>query len=174
MHVRHGNKNDGEKWWTRSCSGCEITFFPSQPSLIEGVPRSKNLSSKSWRERPKTQHLSRPRQPFLGPLAANLNFPGSCRRWSSAPFTASMVFSFLFSSIVYFSYRKSARIKKLISQKLIGSTKNIGRDTFPEPAGHFEPPSGHFIFCKRWVVAGRDQVTLVPLGWYIYSSFPCI
>ena len=39
----------------------------------------------------------------------------------------------LFSSIVNFSIRKSAWIKKLILQKLTGVPNNIGVDIFPDP-----------------------------------------
>ena len=45
-------------------------------------------------------------------------------------------FLFLFS-VVYFSHRRSALIKKLILRKLLRLPKNLGVDTFPDPVGHF-------------------------------------
>ena len=50
-------------------------------------------------------------------------------------------FSFLFLfPVVYFSHRRSARIKKLILRKLTGAPKNLGVDTFPDPVSHFGAP----------------------------------
>ena len=43
----------------------------------------------------------------------------------------------IFSSVVNFSHRRSARIKKLISQRLMGATKNLDVDPFPDLVGHF-------------------------------------
>ena len=55
-------------------------FFssPSRPFLIEGVLGSKNLFSKvAWNaQKPRGRHISRPRRPFWGPLAAILDFAG--------------------------------------------------------------------------------------------------
>ena len=51
---------------------------------------------------------------------------------------------FLVSSVVYFSHRRSAWIKNLISQKLTGAPKNLGVPPFPDPVSHFGVPGGHF------------------------------
>ena len=51
-----------------------LFFSPSQPFLIEGVLRLKNIFSESWREHPNTCW------PFWGPLVAILDFWGSRRR----------------------------------------------------------------------------------------------
>jgi len=48
--------------------------------------------------------------------------------------------NFFFISIATFSHRRSARIKKLIKQKLIRTLQNLGVDTFPDPVGHFGAP----------------------------------
>ena len=45
-----------------------------------------------------------------------------------------------FFPVVYFSHRRSARIKKLIDGKLTGGPKNLGIDTFPHPVCHFGAP----------------------------------
>ena len=48
------------------------------------------------------------------------------------------LFSFLFFfPVVYFSHRRSARIKKLILRKLTGAPKNPGLDPLPDHVGHF-------------------------------------
>ena len=61
---------------------------------------------------------------------------------SSAIFTILFFFFFLFFffSVATFSHRSSARIKKLIEQKLIGAPKNLGVDTFPDSVGYFGAP----------------------------------
>ena len=46
-------------------------------------------------------------------------------------------FSFFSFPVVYFSHRRSARIKKLILKKLTGASKNLGVDTFPDPVSQF-------------------------------------
>ena len=52
------------------------------------------------------------------------------------PFKWHYFLLFLFSSsVVYYSHRGSARIKKLIWQKLTGAPKNRGMKTFPDPVG---------------------------------------
>ena len=43
-------------------------------------------------------------------------------------------------SVATFSHRQSARIKKLIQQKLTGAPNNLGLDPFPDPVGHFGAP----------------------------------
>ena len=53
-----------------------------------------------------------------------------------------------------FSHRQSARIKKLIWQKLTGAPNNLGLDTFPNPVGHFGAPGGHFGYSGRGGVKG--------------------
>ena len=45
-----------------------------------------------------------------------------------------------FFSVVTFSHRRSARIKKLILQKLLKTAKNLGVDTIQDPIGHFGAP----------------------------------
>ena len=45
--------------------------------------------------------------------------------------TTIVVFPLFFSSIVYFSHRRSARIKKIVYRKLIGAPKNLRVDTSP-------------------------------------------
>ena len=62
-------------------------------------------------------------------------------RWNvtSEPSVPSPPF-FLFSSVVYFSQRRSARINKLVQWKMIGLPKNPRLD----PIGHFGPPCWPF------------------------------
>ena len=48
-------------------------------------------------------------------------------------------FFFIFS-VVYFSHRRSARIKKLILRKLFGVANSLGIDPFPDPIDHFGAP----------------------------------
>ena len=76
-----------------------VFFPPSWPFLIEGVLGSKNLFSESWSELPKTwgRHLSRPRRPFWGALAAISDF---------ALFTARLVLSFLLLNPLSTAYQK--------------------------------------------------------------------
>ena len=50
-----------------------------------------------------------------------------------------------FSSVVYISQRRSARIKKLILQKLIEVPTDIGFNSFPHPVGHFGTPWQPFL-----------------------------
>ena len=66
---------------------------------------------------------------------------------------------FLVSSVAIYSHRRSAPIKKLIQQKLLRTSKNLGVDTFPDPVGHF----GFGRWCS---VAGSERVPPSPLGWY--------
>ena len=50
----------------------------------------------------------------------------------------------------------SARIIKLILQKLTGAPKNLGEDTFPDPVGHFGAPKWSFLILqavRRWTSA---------------------
>ena len=70
-----------------------------------------------------------------------------------------------FFSVIYFSQRRSARIKKLILRKLIVGVgpKNLGVCIFPDPSAILWPPNGHFGFCRRCGIAGGERV---PLGWY--------
>ena len=49
-------------------------------------------------------------------------------------------FSCFFSSVATPSHRRSARIKKLIQQKLLRTPKNLGVHTFPDPLCHFGAP----------------------------------
>ena len=49
------------------------------------------------------------------------------------------IFQFFFS-VATFSYRRSARIQKLIWQKWLEMANNLGLDPFPEPVGHFGAP----------------------------------
>ena len=80
-------------------------------------------------------------------------------------------------SAVTFSHRKSAWIKKLISQKLAGAPKNLGVHPFPDPIGHFGAPWQPFQIFEVLREAGgkvlqavrccrREQVPPSPLGWY--------
>ena len=48
-----------------------------------------------------------------------------------------LLFLFFLLSVVYFSHRRSARIKKLILGKLLKMPKNLGVDTFTDLVGHF-------------------------------------
>ena len=49
----------------------------------------------------------------------------------------SLFFYLFFPSVATFSH--SARIKKLILQKLTGEPQNLGLDTSPDPVSHFGP-----------------------------------
>ena len=77
-----------------------------------------------------------------------------------------LFFLFFPFSVVTISQRMSARIKKLIKQKLTLAPKETGVDTFPDPIGHFVAPSDHFGFCKWCGIAGGKRVPPAPLGWY--------
>ena len=46
----------------------------------------------------------------------------------------------LFFHVVYFSHKKSAPIKKLIEQKLMGALKNLGVGHFQGSVGRFGAP----------------------------------
>ena len=65
-----------------------------------------------------------------------------------------------FFSVMTFSHRRSARIKKLIWRKLLRTPKNLGVHPFPDPVNHFE-------FCRRCSVTGCERVPPSPLGWYL-------
>ena len=65
-----------------------------------------------------------------------------------------------FSSVATFSHRRSARIKKLIQQKLTGTQKSRGRD-LSRPRRPFWGPIVVILD-----LAGGDRVPLPPLGWY--------
>ena len=45
-----------------------------------------------------------------------------------------------FFPVVYFSLRRSARIKTLIQRKLTEALKKLGVNPFPDPVGHFWTP----------------------------------
>ena len=49
-------------------------------------------------------------------------------------------YTYFFPSVVYFSHRRSARIKKLIDGNLTGALKTLGVHTFPHPIGQFGAP----------------------------------
>ena len=65
-----------------------------------------------------------------------------------------LFFSFLFS-VVYFSHKRSAQMKKIIQRKLMGAPKNLEVHLFPSPVSHFGAPGGHFGFLrfsyKEWL-----------------------
>ena len=50
--------------------------------------------------------------------------------------------------LVYFSHRRSARIKKLIQRKLTKAPKNQGQTPFQTPSAILGPPGGHFEFLR--------------------------
>ena len=58
--------------------------------------------------------------------------------------TISVVISPLFFSVVYFSHRGIARIKKPIYHKLMGAPKSLWVDS----VGQFGAPGGHFGFLR--------------------------
>ena len=58
---------------------------------------------------------------------------------------------FHFFSIATFSHRRSARIKKLILQKLTGAPRNLGIDPFQTPTAILGPSGGHFGFLLVFV-----------------------
>ena len=70
-----------------------------------------------------------------------------------------------FLSVVYFSHKSSAQIKKPISRKLTGVPKNLGLDNFPDPVSHFGAPGSHFDFAGG---AGAEGVPPVTRGWYYF------
>ena len=53
----------------------------------------------------------------------------------------------------------------------MGAPKNLGVDTFPDPVGHFGPPSGHLGFCRQCCVEDGELVPPAPIGWYFTKSF---
>ena len=86
-----------------------------------------------------------------------------CLHWRSGQYFHQ---SFHFSSVATFSHRRSARIKKLIYQKLLRMPKNLGEDTSPDPVGHFGAQWQAVRRCRRCGVAGGERVPPAPLGWY--------
>ena len=66
---------------------------------------------------------------------------------------------FLFPSVATFSHKRSGQIKKPFLRKLMGVSKNLGVDTFPDPVSHFWAPWRPFWIlqvvqrCRRWVSA---------------------
>ena len=58
----------------------------------------------------------------------------------------------------HFSHKRSARIKKLIQQKLLRMPKNLGVDTLSAILG---PPGGHFGFCRRCSITGGAALQAV-------------
>merc|ERR1711942_614120 len=74
-------------------------------------------------------------------------------------------FSFLFFllfSVVYFSHRRSARIKKLILRKLLRMPKNLRVDTFPDPVSHFGAP--WWPFCILQAVRRCRRLASTPFA----------
>ena len=80
-----------------------------------------------------------------------------CWQWLSGHYCHHS-FHIFFFSVTTFSHR-SARITKLISQKLFRLPKNLGIDTFPDPISHFGAPWWQFLIlkavrrCRRWASA---------------------
>ena len=88
-----------------------------------------------WHERVAFQRSSFGRRRSGGSLLAMTQWP------LKTPFFSFSFFSFFsFFSVVYFSHRRSAWIKKLIQRKLTGAPQNLGVDPFPDPVGHFGAP----------------------------------
>ena len=85
------------------------------------------------------------------------------RQWT-AIFTIIFHSIFHFFSVATFSHGRSAHMKKLIYQKLIGAPNNLGFNPFPDPVGHFGTPC-------RCGVAGGERVPPAPLGWYLDRLF---
>ena len=93
------------------------------------------------------------------------------------PLLFSFFLFFSVFSVVYFSHRRSARIKKLIQRKLFKMANNLGIDPFQDPVGHFGGPWRPFWIlqavwrCRRCGVAGGERV---PPGrrqvWYFIGS----
>ena len=76
--------------------------------------------------------------------------------------TINVIIFSLFFSVVYFSHRRSARIKKL------RMPKNLRVETYPEPVGYFGAPWWPYWIlqavrrCKRWVSApGAAMLVLI-------------
>ena len=65
--------------------------------------------------------------------------------------------SFFFFYVTTFSYKTAARIKKLISRKLMKSPKTYGYTPFLTASTILGPSSGHFGFCRRFGVAGMGK-----------------
>ena len=65
-------------------------------------------------------------------------------RWSIGNDISGYFFQLYFlpplASVVTFSHRRNALIKKPIQQKSTGAPKNLGVDQFPGPVGHFGAP----------------------------------
>ena len=100
-----------------------------------------------------------PSSRFAFGLSTNNDVSGHYKRHY---FLFSFLFFFFFS-VVYFSHRRSARIKKLIKRKLLKTSKNLVENTFPGSVSHFG-------FSRRCGVAGGERVPPAPLGWYLFES----
>ena len=66
-------------------------------------------------------------------------------------------------SAVTYSHRRSARIKKLIQQKLFRTLKNLGETPFQTPSDILGHPGSHFGFCRRCGIAGGAAMQAVRL-----------
>ena len=65
---------------------------------------------------------------------------GTSVQSSSSFFFFFLFLFFFFLSVVYFSHRRSARIKKLMVRNLTGAPKKHGLHPFLDPVGHFGAP----------------------------------
>ena len=76
------------------------------------------------------------------------------RKWPLFSSFCSLFPPLFFSSVATFSHKRSARIKKLIQQKLIRAPKTLEAETFPDSVGHLWAPYRPFwIFQVMQVVS---------------------
>ena len=125
------------------------------------------LQTPNWHERAAFQRSSFGRSRSGCRLLAMTQWPLKTPFFSLFFFFFFFLFSF---PVVYFSHRRSARIKKLIQRKLTGVPQNLWVNPFPDRVGHFGPPGGHIGFCRRYGVAGSERVPSLLLCCYYFQS----
>ena len=108
----------------------------SHLSSLRPAQLPHNLSEDNWRERAAFQRSAFGRSTAGNDVVATI-------------FIRIFFFFSLFFPVFFFRFFFSpsrpfliegVRIKKLIKRKLMGTPKNLGVDTFPDPFGHFGAP----------------------------------
>ena len=82
-----------------------------------------------------------------------------------------IIFFLSFVSVVYFSHRRSAWIKKLICKSWRKAQKPKGWQLLQTTSAIVGPPSGHFGFCRLCSVAGSERLSPALLGWFYLQDF---
>ena len=68
-------------------------------------------------------------------------------------------------SVATFSHRRSAQIKKLILQKLMGAPRNLGVHHFPDPVGYFGAPWRLFWIFEAFIEGMIESKNLFSESW---------